>query len=64
MTNAKTNTDIITIALNKLDRDPKNVRKTYRKGGIEELPPTSVPTDTASCRTSSRARPTSGAASM
>ncbi len=31
------NTDIITIALDKLDRDPKNVRKTYRKEGIEEL---------------------------
>ena len=27
----------IIIALNKLDRDPKNVRKTYRKEGIEEL---------------------------
>jgi len=35
MTN--TNSDIITIALDKLDRDPKNVRKTYRKEGIEEL---------------------------
>ncbi|WP_234823101.1 ParB/Srx family N-terminal domain-containing protein [Ensifer adhaerens] len=32
-----TTTDIITIALGKLDRDPKNVRKTYRKEGIEEL---------------------------
>lgn len=32
-----TNTDIITIALDKLDRDPRNVRKTYRKDGIEEL---------------------------
>ncbi len=31
------NSDIITIALDKLDRDPKNVRKTYRKDGIEEL---------------------------
>jgi ParB family chromosome partitioning protein len=30
-------TDIITIALNKLDADPKNVRKTYSKEGIEEL---------------------------
>ncbi len=35
MTN--TNSDIITIALDKLDHDPKNVRKTYRKDGIEEL---------------------------
>ena len=32
-----TTTDIITIALGKLDRDPKNVRKTYRREGIEEL---------------------------
>ncbi|MCJ9719885.1 ParB/RepB/Spo0J family partition protein [Agrobacterium sp. SHOUNA12C] len=30
-------TDIITIALNKLDADPKNVRKTYSMEGIEEL---------------------------
>ncbi|SCB49449.1 ParB/RepB/Spo0J family partition protein [Rhizobium multihospitium] len=30
-------TDIITIALNKLDTDPMNVRKTYSKEGIEEL---------------------------
>lgn len=26
-----------TVALNKLERDPKNVRKTYRKEGIQEL---------------------------
>ncbi len=32
-----TNSDITTIALDKLERDPKNVRKTYRKDGIEEL---------------------------
>ncbi|OED00966.1 ParB/Srx family N-terminal domain-containing protein [Rhizobium sp. YK2] len=37
MINVIANTDIITIALDKLDRDPKNVRKTYRKEGIEEL---------------------------
>ncbi|PVE50192.1 ParB N-terminal domain-containing protein [Rhizobium rhizogenes] len=37
MTNQNTQSDIITIALDKLDRDPKNVRKTYRKEGIEEL---------------------------
>ncbi|AYG64533.1 ParB/RepB/Spo0J family partition protein [Rhizobium jaguaris] len=30
-------TDIITIALNKLDADPLNVRKTYSEDGIEEL---------------------------
>ncbi|MFD1792204.1 hypothetical protein ACFSE0_11240 [Ochrobactrum teleogrylli] len=27
----------IIVALNKLDRDPLNVRKTYTKEGIEEL---------------------------
>ncbi|KSV92901.1 ParB/RepB/Spo0J family partition protein [Sinorhizobium sp. GL28] len=32
-----TTTEIITIALDKLDHDPKNVRKTYRKEGVEEL---------------------------
>lgn len=32
---AKPNT--ITVPLNKLDRDPKNVRKTYSRKGIEEL---------------------------
>ncbi|WP_370689598.1 ParB/RepB/Spo0J family partition protein [Ensifer adhaerens] len=32
-----TTADIITIALGKLDRDPKNVRKSYCKEGIEEL---------------------------
>ena len=37
MTNQNTQSEIITIALDKLDRDPKNVRKTYRKEGIEEL---------------------------
>ncbi len=37
MTNQNTQSDLITIALDKLDRDPKNVRKTYRKEGIEEL---------------------------
>ncbi|WP_037461979.1 ParB/RepB/Spo0J family partition protein [Sinorhizobium fredii] len=30
-------TDIITVALNKLDADPKNVRKTYSAEGIEAL---------------------------
>lgn len=30
-------TDIMIIALNKLDADPKNVRKTYRSEGIEQL---------------------------
>ncbi len=29
--------DIIAIALNKLDADPKNVRKTYTKESIESL---------------------------
>ncbi|WP_235694413.1 hypothetical protein [Brucella intermedia] len=28
---------IFTVALNKLERDPKNVRKTYREEGIQEL---------------------------
>ena len=36
MTSAN-NSGTFTVALNKLDRDPKNVRKTYRKEGIEEL---------------------------
>ncbi|MBC2887703.1 ParB/RepB/Spo0J family partition protein [Ochrobactrum sp. CM-21-5] len=36
MTGTNKPTTII-VALNKLDRDPKNVRKTYRKEGIEEL---------------------------
>ncbi|WP_435656641.1 hypothetical protein [Brucella pituitosa] len=36
MTNTNKPTTII-VALNKLDRDPKNVCKTYRKEGIEEL---------------------------
>ncbi|KFC70225.1 Chromosome-partitioning protein parB [Devosia sp. LC5] len=30
-------TDIQMIALNKLDRDPKNVRKNYRADGVAEL---------------------------
>ncbi|WP_245424607.1 ParB N-terminal domain-containing protein [Rhizobium sophoriradicis] len=30
-------TEIITIALNKLDADPKNVRKTYSAEGVEAL---------------------------
>ncbi|HWU63686.1 MAG TPA: ParB N-terminal domain-containing protein [Ensifer sp.] len=37
MTNQKTQPDIITVRLDKLDRDPKNVRKTYRSEGIETL---------------------------
>lgn len=37
MTKQNTQSDIITVALDKLDRDPKNVRKTYRQDGIEEL---------------------------
>ena len=37
MTNQKTQSDIITVHLDKLDRDPKNVRKTYRSEGIEAL---------------------------
>lgn len=37
MTSANTQSETITVALDKLDRDPKNVRKTYRKDGIEEL---------------------------
>ena len=30
-------TETILIALNKLDRNPKNVRKTYRTEGVQEL---------------------------
>ncbi|WP_164831045.1 hypothetical protein [Sinorhizobium meliloti] len=30
-------TDIITVALSKLDADPRNVRKTYSAEGIEAL---------------------------
>lgn len=37
MTNQKTQPDIITVRLDKLERDPKNVRKTYRSEGIETL---------------------------
>ncbi len=37
MTHQKTQPDIITVRLDKLDRDPKNVRKTYRSEGIETL---------------------------
>ena len=37
MTNQNTQSDIITVRLDKLDRDPKNVRKTYRSEGIEVL---------------------------
>jgi len=44
---------IITVALNKLDVDPKNARKTYSAEGIKELAATIGPTGTGSCRTSS-----------
>lgn len=37
MTNQNTQSDIITVRLDKLDRDPKNVRKTCRSEGIEVL---------------------------
>jgi ParB family transcriptional regulator, chromosome partitioning protein len=37
MSNRNAQSDIITIPLDKLDRDPKNVRKTYRSEGIEAL---------------------------
>ena len=37
MTDTKTGTETIIVALNKLDRDPLNVRKTYSKEGIHEM---------------------------
>ncbi len=37
MTDTNAGTETIMVALNKLDRDPLNVRKTYSKEGIEEL---------------------------
>ncbi|WP_082342890.1 MULTISPECIES: ParB/Srx family N-terminal domain-containing protein [unclassified Shinella] len=37
MTDTYAATETIIVALNKLDRDPLNVRKTYSKEGIEEL---------------------------
>ena len=37
MTDTNAATETIIVALNKLDRDPLNVRKTYSKEGIEEL---------------------------
>ncbi len=37
MTDTNAATETIMVALNKLDRDPLNVRKTYSKEGIEEL---------------------------
>ncbi|WP_164837067.1 hypothetical protein [Sinorhizobium meliloti] len=36
-------TDIITVALSKLDADPRNVRKTYSAEGIEALAAMSSP---------------------
>lgn len=37
MTDTSAATETITVALNKLDRDPLNVRKTYTKEGIQEM---------------------------
>ena len=37
MTDINAGTETIMVALNKLDRDPLNVRKSYSKEGIEEL---------------------------
>jgi len=37
MTDTNTETETIIVALNKLDRDPLNVRKTYTKEGIQEM---------------------------
>ena len=56
-------TDIITVALSKLDADPRNVRKTYSAEGIEALA-ANVQAETATgfCRTSLFARATRRAA--
>jgi len=42
MTDTMIATETIMVALNKLDRDPLNVRKTYSKEGIEELAATII----------------------
>ena len=37
MTNTSTANDTLIVALNKLDRDPLNVRKSYSTDGIAEM---------------------------
>ncbi|MBB3571584.1 hypothetical protein FHX05_005731 [Rhizobium sp. BK491] len=62
MTNVIANTGIITIALDKIDRNPKDVGKTRKAS--RNWSPISELTAIASCITSSCARPTGADASM